>query len=104
MKLIRRIRNAVRAFRWEGAEPTESRAQTPSNYSNHAESASTNRGRVQLIWEARDLENNHPLVSGILRKLTPLDKIATISVCDAIFDVKKMTAINKNNGENRLAK
>jgi lambda family phage portal protein len=70
MKLIRRIRNAVRAFRWEGAELTESRAQTPSNYSNHAESASTNRGRVQLIWEARDLENNHPLVSGILRKLT----------------------------------
>lgn len=70
MKLISRIRNAVRGFRWEGANPSESRAITPSSYSNHAESSTVTRGRIQLIWEARDLENNHPLVSGILRKLT----------------------------------
>lgn len=70
MNFLRRFQNAVRAFRWDGAEATPSRAQTPAASSNHAESAAVQRGRVQLIWEARNLENNHPLVAGILRKLT----------------------------------
>jgi lambda family phage portal protein len=70
MKLFKRFKNALRGFRWEGAEPTENRRLTPSSYSSHAESSTIQRGRVQLIWEARDLENNHPLVSGILRKLS----------------------------------
>jgi hypothetical protein len=37
-------------------------------------------------------------------KLTPLESIATISVLDAIFDVKNITVINTNKGENKLAK
>jgi hypothetical protein len=37
-------------------------------------------------------------------KLTPLDKIAIISVWYAIFEVKKITAIKTNKGVNRLAK
>jgi hypothetical protein len=39
-----------------------------------------------------------------LLKLTPADIIAIISELPAIFDVKKMTAINTNRGEKRLAK
>ena len=37
-------------------------------------------------------------------KLTPAANIDIISELPAIFDVKKMTAINTNNGEKRFAK
>ena len=35
-----------------------------------------------------------------LLKLTPLESIAIISVLEAIFDVKKITAMNENSGLN----
>jgi hypothetical protein len=40
----------------------------------------------------------------ILLKLIPLFSIAIISVLMAIFDVKKMTAINTNRGAKSIAK
>ena len=40
----------------------------------------------------------------ILWKLTPHDRIATISEFDAIFDVKKMTVMNTNIGLYMLTK
>lgn len=39
-----------------------------------------------------------------LRKLMPVDIIAIISLLPASFDVKKITAMNVNSGENWLAK
>jgi hypothetical protein len=42
--------------------------------------------------------------TSIRLKLTPLLRIATISVLDAIFDVKKMTAIKQKRALNRFTK
>ena len=40
----------------------------------------------------------------ILWKLTPQERMATISVSDAIFDVKNMTVMNTNRGLNMFMK
>ena len=40
----------------------------------------------------------------IRKKLIPLLRMATISVLIAIFEVKKITAINTNNGAKSVAK
>lgn len=68
MNLFSKIKRT--AFRWIGATPSAERKLTPAQHSNHAETSSNQRSRVQLIWEARDLQRNHPLVAGILKRLT----------------------------------
>ena len=40
----------------------------------------------------------------ILWKLTPQERMATISVSEAIFDVKKITVMNTNRGLNMFMK
>jgi lambda family phage portal protein len=68
MNLLSRLKRT--AFSWIGATPTAERKLTPSQNSNHPETSTNQRSRVQLIWEARDLQRNHPLVAGILKRLS----------------------------------
>lgn len=68
MNLFQRIKRT--AFSWIGATPSAERKLTPSQNSNHPETSTNQRSRVQLIWEARDLQRNHPLVAGILKRLS----------------------------------
>lgn len=69
MKFSQRIKNAWRAFRYEGARPSDDRKRATHTDSANAEGYQQHAERIQLIWEARDLENNFPLVAGILSKL-----------------------------------
>jgi hypothetical protein len=58
------------------------------------------RRNVRIAIKKDDRKYGHI----ILRKLMPLLRIAIISVLTAIFEVKKITDINTNNGAKSVAK
>jgi lambda family phage portal protein len=51
------------------ARPGRERKLAPSSGNQSPDSSANNRDRVQLIWEARELEENFPLLTGLLGKL-----------------------------------
>ena len=62
----------------------------------------TKRLRYNDMIAIKVAENMYGTI--ILWKLIPQERIATISVSEAIFDVKKMTVMNTNRGLNMFMK
>jgi hypothetical protein len=58
--------------------------------------------RARVRHETKAADTRYGII--ILLKLMPVENMAIISEFSASFEVKNMTAINRNSGLNRLAK
>ena len=72
-----KARDAITEFAYMAARPTRERTLQPLVGNSSSESGMNQRDRIQLIWEARYLVSNFPLIKGIVRKLS-LYTVSTI--------------------------
>jgi capsid protein len=82
----------IKYFNYDGANPGTARGNSGGLYRNASpETAAMTRDRINLIWEARDMERNFPIVAGLL------DRIAQYA-CHRL-EYKAMTGDPKTNVE-----
>jgi len=87
-----KAKEGLKLFGWDGANPEGKRGSSGGLYHNASpETAMMHRDRINLIWEARDLERNFPIIAGAL------DRIAQY-VCHRL-EYKAGTGDNKTNRE-----